>query len=222
MLAISATRFESLNVFDFIQLDAFSKMFFEGRWKIANHGHEKLFFGLAGIREEAINLHRQISRVVDERAPQLSAFPPTIVSCVGSKNDQQRKYETENGMHDGGISQHLLHGFTGLTHSHIAKKMNFKRRHKSCIGRNNEHLKQKDPEGIRFVKVEDVSKPDFVVVFNHRLYKCETTIETELQRTLKNNVYIVQPFMRDPIAQKFMGSPEGLHPCIVEQQGCLL
>ena len=125
-------------------------------------------------------------------------------------------------MHDGRVSQHFLNGFTRLTHSQIAKEMNFKRRDKGRIDGNNEHLKQKDPERIRFVKVEDVSKPDFVVVFNHRLYKCETTIETELQRTLKNNVYIVQPFMRDPIAQKFMGSPEGLHPCIVEQKGCLL
>ena len=50
------------------------------------------------------------------------------------------------------------------------------RRDNGRVNGHNQHLSQQDPDGIRFVKVEDVSKPNFVVVFDHHLDKCKTMI----------------------------------------------
>ena len=49
--------------------------------------------------------------------------------------------------------------------------MDLNRSHDRRVNRNDYHLPQQNPKRVRFVEVQNMPKPDFIVVFNH-LYMC--------------------------------------------------
>ena len=55
--------------------------------------------------------------------------------------------------------------------------MDLNRRHDCCVKRNDHHLPEENPKRVGFVKVQDMPKPDFVVVFNHLKYVFRVRIE---------------------------------------------
>ena len=121
MLVVGETGFDPLSVLDFIQFDTVPQMLFQSGRKLADHRFKKLAFCFATSWQKRIEFDGQIASVVNQRSPQFSPLPPTIVSRVSSEYEQQRQHEPKDGVHDRGVPKRFVNRLARTTHPHISQ-----------------------------------------------------------------------------------------------------
>ena len=112
---------------------------------------------------EFANPNGQRARDVDQRTPLLSSFPPTVVRCVGPKDQKQGQHKSQKRVHH--VAE--IHGFVEVVQFHVA--------HACADHAHGEHQREQLPEHLAAVRRKNQREPTLGVVLNHENILVECT-----------------------------------------------
>src|SRR6218665_2124988 len=111
------------------------------------------------VIQNTTHLDHKITTIIHQFPPKFSPFPPTVIGCIGPKNQKQRQYKPKQRMYHSNINDRRFGRQMQILYFQIIDSVR--------ISSNEQHCWEKDAQRITFMETDEYFEEIFCVVSAH-------------------------------------------------------